>query len=192
MMSDQPSPIDERKIASTIREADPRSAEKLLPLVYAELRRLAAHRLAQERPGQTLQATALVHEAYLRLVGDTQHNWDNRAHFFAAAATAMRRILISKARERGAQKRGANAVRVNLNEADLSLDTPSDELIALDEALRKLEQIDPLRSQVVELRYFGGLKMAEAANVLDISLRTANRYWDHARAWLRRELESKR
>jgi RNA polymerase sigma factor (TIGR02999 family) len=159
-----------------------------LPLVYAELRQLAAHRVAWEKPGQTLQATALVHEAYLRLVGgESQPRWDGRGHFFAAAAEAMRRILIDQARRKKSEKAGGQMRRVNLNDGDLIAPTDDqdpDDLLALDEALREFEIEDPLKARLVKLRYFGGLPLPDAAAVLGISLATAKRHWVYARSWL--------
>jgi RNA polymerase sigma factor (TIGR02999 family) len=176
------------RIMSAIEQGDPHAAEQLLPLVYDELRRLAARRLAQERPGETLQATALVHEAYLRLVDVPQaQQWDSRGHFFAAAAEAMRRILIDQARRRHSQKRGGGLRRVELD-AGAALAAPeddaADDLLALDEALRQFEGEDPLKARLVKLRYFAGLSLADAAAALGISAATAKRYWVYARAWL--------
>jgi len=172
-----------------IHEGDPNAAEKLLPLVYDELRRLAAVKMAQEAPGQTLQATALVHDAYLRLVDvDRAQNWNSRGHFFAAAAEAMRRILIEKARGKGRLKHGGGRQRVNLEEILAADDTPANELLALDEALDRLEQADAEAAKLVKLRYFAGLTMTQAAEVLGISLRSTERNWTFARTWLHREL----
>jgi RNA polymerase sigma factor (TIGR02999 family) len=177
------------RILSAIEEGDPHAAEQLLPLVYDELRRLAAHKLAQEAPGQTLQATALVHEAYLRLVGagDEPH-WDNRRHFFAAAAEAMRRILIDNARRRQTGKHGGGWQRQDRGAADLVAPEPNLDLLALDAALTKLAEHDPLKAKLVELRYFAGLTGEQAAAVLGISPSSADRQWVYTRAWLRREL----
>jgi RNA polymerase sigma factor (TIGR02999 family) len=179
---------DVTRILSAIQQGDPQAAEQLLPLVYDELRRLAAQRVALEKPGQTLQATALVHEAYLRLVGgDSQPLWDGRGHFFAAAAEAMRRILIDQARRRKSQKAGGQMRRVDVNEGALIAPTDDqdpDELLALDEALRQLEIEDPFKARLVKLRYFGGLSLPEAAAALGISLATAKRHWVYARSWL--------
>jgi RNA polymerase sigma factor (TIGR02999 family) len=173
------------RILSAIEQGDPSAAEQLLPLVYDELRQLAAQRLAQEKPGQTLQATALVHEAYLRLVDVEQvHYWDSRGHFFAAAAEAMRRILINHARDRGRQKRGGGRQRVDLDHLALADQASDDEVLALDEALQRLEQHNPLCAELVKLRFFTGLTMDEAATALGITVRTAHRYWAFARAWL--------
>jgi RNA polymerase sigma factor (TIGR02999 family) len=179
---------DVSRILSAIEQGDPHAADQLLPLVYDELRRLAAQRLAQERPGETLQATALVHEAYLRLVDVPQaQQWDSRGHFFAAAAEAMRRILIDQARRRHSQKRGGGLRRVELDEgAHLAAreDDAADDLLALDEALRQFEGEDPLKARLVKLRYFAGLSLADAAAALGISAATAKRHWVYARSWL--------
>ena len=173
------------RILDAIEQGDPHAAEQLLPLVYDELRRLAARKLAQERPGQTLQPTALVHEAYLRLVDQGEgRRWDSRGHFFAAAAEAMRRILVDGARRRGAQKRGGRLGCIDLPElAGPAEDEPID-LLALDEALRKLEALHPQKAQVVQLRFFAGCTLEEAAEMLGIARATAQRHWVWARAWL--------
>src|SRR5262245_8539335 len=180
---------DVTRILSEIEHGDPQAAEKLLPLVYDELRMLAAAKLALEKPGQTLQATALVHEAYINLVGreNTQH-WDNRGHFFAAAAEAMRRILIMNARRRQAEKRGGCGQRIELDSAVAIAVDRDDRLLALDEALTRLEERHPEKGQLVKLRFFAGLTIAEAAQTLGISDATAERYWTYARAWLQREM----
>ena len=176
------------RILCAIQDGDPQAAERLLPLVYEELRRLAAQRVAMEKPGQTLQATALVHEAYLRLVGgQVPTQWDGRGHFFAAAAEAMRRILIDQARRKKSEKAGGQMRRVDLN--DDALAAPGDEqdperLLALDEALRQFEIEDPLKAQLVKLRYFAGLPLVDAAAAMGISLATAKRHWVYARSWL--------
>ena len=175
-------------LLEALQHGDPQAAAQLLPLVYDELRRLAARRLAQERPGETLQATALVHEAYLRLVDvEKAQQWDSRGHFFAAAAEAMRRILIDQARRRHSQKRGGGLRRVELD-AGAALAAPeddaADDLLALDEALRQFEGEDPLKARLVKLRYFAGLSLADAAAALGVSPATAKRYWVYARAWL--------
>ncbi len=177
------------RILSGIEAGDPHAAEQLLPLVYDELRKLAAQRLAQEKPGQTLQATALVHEAYLRLVDINQaQQWNNRGHFFAAAAEAMRRILIEQARRKQTEKHGGDRVRVDLP-ADLAgPNTSSDDLLALDEALSRLEGHDADAARLVKLRYFTGLSHQEAAEALGISRGAADRLWALARAWLFRQL----
>ena len=167
----------------------PQAAEKLLPLVYDELRRLARARLASEAPGQSLQATALVHEAYLRLVGpDPGVNWDGRGHFFAAAAEAMRRILVEKARRRRRLRHGGGLGRIDLDVVATIGDVRSEDLLALDEALEQLAAIEPVVAEVVKLRYFAGLTTEQAGHALGISLRTANRHWAFARAWLYAQL----
>ena len=178
-------------ILNAIEDGDVRAADELLPLVYRELRKLAAQRMKNEKPGQTLQATALVHEAYIRLVGSDDKNWNNRGHFFAAAAEAMRRILIDNARRKQSLKRGGDRKRIDLNEAVLidDDDTPSEDLIALDEALEKLAGNDKVRADLVKLRYFAGLTIEQAAQMQGISATTAKRHWAHARAWLLREIE---
>lgn len=179
---------DVTRILSAIEQGDPRAAEQLLPLVYDELRKLAAQRLAHEKPGQTLQATALVHEAYVRLVADANAQpWNSRGHFFAAAAEAMRRILVEQARRKRRRKHGGGLRRVELDEA-LSLAEPADDLLSLDEALSRLAVLDPLAAKLVALRYFTGLTMPEAADALGISLRSAERNWTYAKTWLHREL----
>ena len=164
--------------------------DALLPVVYEELRRLAVAYLRRERPGQTLQPTALVHEAYLRLLKDRPDRWQNRAHFCAIAAHSMRQILIERARARGAQKRGGAQPRVTLDEAIVAGAERSIDLLALDEALDRLEQLDPDQARLVELRFFGGLTVEETAEAMDISPATVKRHWAVARAWLARELES--
>lgn len=180
---------DITRILSAIEQGDPRSAEQLLPLVYDELRELAARKLAQERPGQTLQATALVHEAYLRLVdADRAQAWNSRGHFFAAAAEAMRRILIESARRKGRLKRGGDRRRVELDDPQLSYDEPVDELIAIDEALEHLEREDPRAAHLVKLRFYAGLSVEEAADLAGFSRSTAYEHWAYARAWLHRRL----
>jgi RNA polymerase sigma factor (TIGR02999 family) len=177
------------RILSAIEQGDPHAAEQLLPLVYDELRKLAAEKLAQERPGQTLQATALVHEAYLRLVDrEAVQRWDNRGHFFAAAAEAIRRILVENARRKGRLKRGRDYKRVDLDDMESLAPGPTDDLVALDDALNKLAQKHPQKAEIVKLRYFTGCTVAEAAQALGISTTTADRYWTYARAWLFREL----
>jgi RNA polymerase sigma factor (TIGR02999 family) len=172
-------------ILSAIEQGDPHAAEELLPLVYNELRRLAAERMAHERPGQTLQATALVHEAYLRLVaGENSQQWNSRGHFFAAAAEAMRRILVENARRKSGPKHGGGHQRVNLDEAVSYTPEPVEDVLALNEALDKLAHEDPKKAELVELRYFTGLSVQEAAEVLGISRATADRYWAYAKVWL--------
>jgi RNA polymerase sigma factor (TIGR02999 family) len=167
---------------------DDRQVDALLPVVYEELRRLAAAYLRRERPGQTLQPTALVHEAYLRLMKDRPDRWQNRAHFCAIAAHSMRQILIERARARGAQKRGGAQPRVTLDEALVAGQSASFDLVALDEALERLEKIDPDQARLVELRFFGGLTIEETADAMNISPATVKRHWMVARAWLAREL----
>ena len=181
---------DVTRILSAIEQGDPSAADQLLPLVYGELRKLAAHRLDQEKPGQTLQATALVHEAYLRLVdGDNARRWDSRGHFFAAAAEAMRRILVENARRRSRAKHGGGRERVELNPSGVVAPELDENLLALDESLDRLAKEDPLSVNVVKLRYFAGLTIPQAAEMLGISPRKADSLWAFARAWLRREIE---
>ena len=172
------------RILSAVEQADPQAAEQLLPLVYEELCKLAAQRLAQEKPGQTLQATALVHEAYLRLVGAGDAGWDSRGHFFAAAAEAMRRILVDNARRKGGAKRGRGRARVELNLDELASPERADDLIALDEALEHFARTDPQTAELVKLRFFAGVGVKQAAELLGISPRTADFRWAYARAWL--------
>ena len=180
---------DVTRILSAIEEGDPHAAQQLLPLVYEELRKLAALKLAQEKPGQTLQATALVHEAYLRLVGaDEARHWSGRGHFFAAAAEAMRRILVESARRKKRGKHGGGRQRVEIELASLPTRMSSDELLALDEALEQLQRHDPVKARLVTLRYFGGLTIEQASDVLHISRVTAHRYWTYARAWLHQQM----
>src|SRR5262249_10503310 len=184
------SPMSEvTRILSAIEQGDPRAAAELLPLVYDELRKLAAQRLGQEKPGQTLQATALVHEAYLRLVdAATDHHSNGRGHFVAAAAEAMRRILIERARGKAREKRGGNWQRVDFEELDLATSVSPDQLVALDDALVRLGSLDHLAGELVKLRYFAGLALDQAAVALGISTATAYRHWAYARAWLRSDL----
>jgi RNA polymerase sigma factor (TIGR02999 family) len=178
------------RILSAIDQGDPHAAQQLLPLVYDELRRLAAHKMAQEAPGQTLQATALVHEAYLRLVDvDRAQHWNSRGHFFAAAAEAMRRILVENARHKTSLKRGGPRARQPLDEETLVAPPVPDEILALDEGLSLLAATDAQAAELVKLRYFAGLTLKEAAEVLGISPRTADFLWAFARAWLLRKLE---
>ena len=176
------------RILTAIDSGDAQAANELLPLVYQELRRLAAQKLSQEEPGQTLQATALVHEAYLRLVGSEDVQWDSRGHFFAAAAEAMRRILVENARRKRRLKHGGGQQRVDVAEVDLAIDPPSDDLLALDEALVKLADQDKTKADLVKLRYFAGLTEQQTAEILGISRSTAKRYWAYACAWLYREI----
>ena len=181
---------DVTQILSAIENGDAGAAAQLLPVVYAELRKLAATRLANEAPGNTLDATELVHEAYVRLIGkESEAQWDSRGHFFAAAATAMRRILIERARKKQRIIHGGGRKREELHPDLVAAPTPDENLLALDAALAKLAGIDPTKARLVELRYFAGLTGAQAANVLSISTKSAERYWAFARAWLRRELE---
>src|SRR5262245_43262902 len=180
---------DVTRILSAIEQGDPHAAEQLLPLVYDELRKLAAQRLAQERSGQTLDATALVHEAYLRLVGGGQpQDWDGRGHFFAAAAEAMRRILVEQARRKGRARHGGGRRRIHLDESGFVAEPPGEDLLAIDEALSRLAELDPKRAELVKLRFFAGLTLPEAAVALGISLATAERQWAFARTWLYAEL----
>ena len=180
---------DLTRILSAIEDGDPKASDQLLPLVYDELRKLAAQRLAHEKPGQTLQATALVHDAYLRLVDtDEAKDWNGRGHFFAAAAEAMRRILVEAARRKGRIRHGGGLKRVELDAACSISEAPSEDLLVLDEALTRLAASEPVRAQLIQLRFFAGLSMPEAARVLGISLATAERYWTFARAWLYAEV----
>jgi RNA polymerase sigma factor (TIGR02999 family) len=179
---------DVTRVLSAIEQGDPQAAEQLLPLVYDELRKLAAQKLAQENPGQTLQATALVHEAYLRLVGAQDPGWNGRGHFFAAAAEAIPRILVENARRKKRLRHGGGVLRLDLDGIDLADAAPDEDLLALDEALERLAQKDPGAAQLVKLCYFAGLTMEEAAIALGISLRTAERNWTYARTWLHRSI----
>jgi RNA polymerase sigma factor (TIGR02999 family) len=178
------------RILSAIEVGDPHAAEQLLPLVYDELRKLAAHKLAQEKPGQTLQATALVHEAYLRLVdADKAPHWNSRGHFFGAAAEAMRRILVDNARRKQARKRGAEHEREPLDEIDIAAPEAPDDLLALDEALCQLAVVDAQAAALVKLRYFTGMTVKQAAELLGVSPRTADFVWTYARAWLLQKIQ---
>jgi RNA polymerase sigma factor (TIGR02999 family) len=180
---------DVTRILSQIESGDPAAADKLLPLVYDELRKLAAAKLAHEKPGQTLQATALVHEAYVRLVDtDRPQQWNGRGHFLAAAAEAMRRILIDRARQRKRERHGGGRTRVKLDAVDMAVATDGDTLLEVNEALERLSQESPQKAQLVKLRYFGGLTLSEAAQALGISRATAKRHWAYARSWLLCEL----
>jgi RNA polymerase sigma factor (TIGR02999 family) len=187
---------DVTRILSAIDQGDPSAAKKLLPLVYDELRKLAAQKLALEKPGQTLQATALVHDAYLRLVMPASEGcqptgekyWNSRGHFFAAAAEAMRRILVDQARRRNAAKRGGQAVREELHESAIAAPEPTQDVLALNDALDHLSTIDAVAANLVKLRFFAGLNMTEAAEALGMSLRSAQETWAYARSWLRRKL----
>jgi RNA polymerase sigma factor (TIGR02999 family) len=172
-------------------QGDPHAAAQLLPLVYDELRRLAAHKMAGENPGQTLQATALVHEAWLRLGGDQQPAWNNRTHFFAAAAEAMRRILIDRARRRKALRHGGDAIKLDLDVIDVAAEADDEQLLAMHEALDRLAAHDPGKAELVKLRFFAGLTLAEAAQVFGYSVPTAKRHWAYARAWLFREIKAR-
>ncbi len=177
------------QLLAAIEQGDPHAGEQLLPLVYDELRRLAARKLAHEKPGQTLQATALVHEAYLRLVeGAEAQRWDNRGHFFATAAEAMRRILVERARHKHSLKAGGGRQRVELADVELAVEGPGEELLALDEALAKLEGKDRRKADLVKLRFFAGLTTEQAAAALGISASTADNDWAYARCWLRLEM----
>jgi RNA polymerase sigma factor (TIGR02999 family) len=180
---------DVTKILSQLEPGDPKASEQLLPLIYDELRKLAAHKMVPESPDHTLQATALVHEAFLRLVGqESPQSWDSRNHFFAAAAEAMRRILVEKARRKRRLKHGGDYQRVELDDVEITIDGPVEDIIALDEALTKLAEQHPQQAEFVKLRYFAGLTVSESATALGISTSTADRYWTYARAWLFREL----
>jgi RNA polymerase sigma factor (TIGR02999 family) len=179
-------------ILDAIEQGEPNAAEQLLPLVYTELRQLAARKLASESPGNTLQPTALVHEAYLRVVEDDQHrSWDSRGHFFAAAAEAMRRILIEKARQKHRLRHGGGRQRLDLENLQLLAEGTPEEILALNEALERLETGQPVAGQVVKLRFFAGLSIQETAKTLKLSSRTVNRHWCFARAWLYQELSEK-
>jgi RNA polymerase sigma factor (TIGR02999 family) len=180
---------DVTEILNAIEQGDPSASEQLLPLVYDELRKLAAQKMAKEAPGQTLQPTALVHEAYLRLAeGEESGCWESQGHFFAAAAEAMRRILVENARRKQNIRRGGNLRRRELKEPALAVAEPSDDILALDEALRRLAERHAVKAELVELRYFAGLTIAQAARAIGISTTTAERYWSYAKAWLHREL----
>lgn len=181
---------DVTRILSAIEKGDAKAADELLPLVYEELRLLAVQKMANEQPGQTLQATALVHEAYLRLAGSESQHWDSRGHFYVAAAEAMRRILIDNARRKKSLRRGGAHKRVEFDTAILKSEKSDekDALIALDEALQKLTESDPVKADLVKLRYFAGLTIEEAAGILGISTATADRYWDYSKSWLRVEI----
>lgn len=179
---------DVTRILHAIERGDVKATDELLPVVYEELRLLAAQRLAKEPPGQTLQATALVHEAYLRLLGDQGQTWQGRGHFFGAAAEAMRRILVENARRKQRLKRGGDCRRIDLKDAEPAIEGPCDDLLALDEALEKLAQKDKVKAELVKLRFFAGLTNEQAATVLGISHNTADRYWAYARSWLHLEI----
>jgi len=180
---------DVTRILNAIEQGDPKAAEQLLPLVYDELRKLAAHKIDQERPGQTLQATALVHEAYVRLVDvDKIQQWDGRGHFFAAAAEAMRRILVDRARDKMREKRGGKLEKVDLDARALATTLTPDQLLVVDDALERLTEDDATAAQLVKLRYFAGCTLDEAGKALGISPATAYRHWNYARAWLHGKL----
>jgi RNA polymerase sigma factor (TIGR02999 family) len=176
------------RILTAIEQGDVKTSEELLPLVYSELRRMAAHKMANEPAGHTLQPTALVHEAWLKLVDSPARSWQNRAHFFGAAAEAMRRLLIARARRKHAQRRGSGAAHLDVDELEIASPVPEDRLLALDEALNRFAAAEPQQAELVKLRYFVGLKIEEAAEVLGISEATAKRWWNYARAWLFNEI----
>jgi RNA polymerase sigma factor (TIGR02999 family) len=183
---------DVTHVLSKIEDGDPSAAGQLLPLVYDELRKLAAAKLANEKPGQTLQATALVHDAYIRLVDvEKAQHWDSRGHFFAAAAEAMRRIVIESARRKQREKHGGGLVRVDLLEMDFPIQAADDQILLLDEALKRFTELRPQAAELVKLRFFAGLTVDQAALVIGVSPRTARRLWVFAQAWLRREMELK-
>ncbi len=183
---------DVTRILESIEHGDPKAADELLPLVYGELRKLAASKMANEAPNQTLQPTALVHEAWLRLVGNDNPQFANRAHFFSAAAEAMRRILIDKARRKRALRHGGDQQRVDIESVEVAVPADDDQLLAINDALDKLTAQNKIETELVKLRYFVGLTLEEAAEVLGISARTADNYWAHARAWLFREINAAR
>lgn len=178
------------RILTAIERGDAKASEELLPLVYHELRRLAAHKMVGERPGHTLQPTALVHEAWLALVDSSNQSWQNRAHFFGAAAEAMRRILIARARHKNRQRRGSGVAHLDVDELEIAGPAPDDQLLALNDALDRFAALEPQQAELVKLRYFVGLKIEEAAEVLGISKATAKRWWAYARAWLYEEIQS--
>jgi RNA polymerase sigma factor (TIGR02999 family) len=176
------------RILTAIEQGDAKSTDELLPVVYNELRRLAAHKMAAEPPGHTLQPTALVHEMWLKLVDSRSQSWQNRAHFFGAAAEAMRRLLIARARRKGRQRRGSGAEHLDVDEIEIASPAPDDQLLALNEALDRFAALEPEQAELVKLRYFVGLKIEESAGVLGISEATAKRWWTYARAWLFNEI----
>ena len=180
---------DVTSILEAVQQGDPKAGEELLPLVYGELRRLAAYKMASESPGQTLQPTALVHEAWLRLIGPEQVRWNSRAHFFGAAAEAMRRILIENARRKQARRHGGDQARLDINELEIAAPGKDEEVLAMNEALEKFAARDPQKAEFVKLRYFVGLGVPEAAQTLGISEATAHRWWNYSRAWLFQEIE---
>jgi RNA polymerase sigma factor (TIGR02999 family) len=179
---------DVTRLLESLRQGDAGATDKLLPLVYEELRRLAASKLHREPSGQTLQATALVHEAYLRLLGDESAHWNSRGHLFAAAAEAMRRILVENARRKQSQRRGGGHQRQAIDDSQISAKTPGEDLVAIDEAIKKLAEQNPVVAEVVTLRYFGGLTLEKIAEIKGLSGRTVRRYWRYARLWLFREM----
>jgi RNA polymerase sigma factor (TIGR02999 family) len=183
---------DVTRILNAIELGDPRAADELLPLVYEQLRQLAAHRLAHEAPGQTLQPTALVHEAWMRVIGNQNVQWNGRAHFFAAAAEAMRRILINNARRKRAIRHGGGQQRLDIQDLEIATAAKDDEMLAVDEALEKLAKHDKTKAELVKLLYFVGLTIPEAASILGISEPTAKRYWSYSRAWLLAAIEASR
>ena len=176
------------RVLSALQHGDPRAADELLPIIYTELRRLAAAKMAREQPGHTLQATALVHEAWLRLVSDGDRTWQNRAHFFGAAAEAMRRILIERARHKSRLKHGGGQARLNIEDLELAQTTPDDKVLLVDEALMRLKVEDPELERIVVLKFFGGLSNEEIAETVGLSKRTLDRQWAYARAWLFRNI----
>ena len=182
---------DLTRILTDIEQGNAKAADELLPLVYQELRRMAAHKMSAEPPGHTLQPTALVHEAWLKLVASPNQSWQNRAHFFGAAAEAMRRILIARARRKQTQRRGARAEHLNVDELEIASPAPDDQLLALNDALDRFSALEPRQAELVKLRYFVGLKIEEAADVLGISEATAKRWWAYARAWLFDEIHTR-
>ena len=182
---------DVTRVLHAIESGDGKAANELLPVVYEELRRLATHKMANEAPGNTLQPTALVHEAWLRLVGSNEQTWRNRAHFFGAAAEAMRRILIESARRKRALRHGGGQERLDIRELEIAATTTGEELLAVNEALEKFAAFDEPKAELVKLRYFAGLTIEEAAQLLGISRATAKRWWTYARAWLYQETQCK-
>jgi RNA polymerase sigma factor (TIGR02999 family) len=179
------------RILEAMERGEPKAADELLPLVYEELRKLAATKMAQQPPGQTLQATALVHEAYLRLLGTEPVHWNSRGHFFSAAAEAMRRILIERARKKSAHKHGGGLQRVDLDQVDIALDTDDDLLLLVNDALEEFREKDPTAAELIKLRFFVGLGNQQAAELLGVSERTAKRSWAYARAWLYNRMQDK-
>ena len=181
---------DFTEILRAVEQGDPKAAEELLPLVYEELRKLAAFKLAQQPPNQTLQPTALVHDAYIKLLGSGNHSWQDRRHFFAAAAEAMRHILVDRARRKAAVRHGGGLQRLNLDDVVVAAETTDENILLMNEALEKLAAHDPATAELVKLRFFAGLTFPQAAEVLGISERTAKRSWSYARAWLFKEIQS--